>query len=82
MLLPTRQLTARPDGDGPAINPISPLRELGAYVVSGLASGIDTAAHTAAIEAQGRTAAVVGTPLGVYYPPENRALQDRITKDF
>ena len=51
-------------------------------VVSGLASGIDTAAHTAAIEAEGRTVAVIGTPLGVYYPPENRALQDHIAKDF
>ena len=51
-------------------------------VVSGLANGIDTAAHTAAIEAGGRTVAVIGTPLGVYYPPENRQMQDRIANDF
>jgi DNA processing protein len=51
-------------------------------VVSGLATGIDTAAHTAAIEADGRTVAVIGTPLGVYYPPENRELQNRIANDF
>jgi DNA processing protein len=51
-------------------------------VVSGLATGIDTAAHTAAIEANGRSIAVIGTPLGVYYPPENRELQDRIANDF
>jgi DNA processing protein len=51
-------------------------------VVSGLAAGVDTAALTAAIEAKGRTVAVIGTPLGEYYPPENRALQDHIASDF
>ena len=50
--------------------------------MSGLASGIDTAAHTATIDAGGRTVAVIGTPLGVYYPPENRQIQDRIANDF
>ncbi len=50
-------------------------------VVSGLAAGIDTAAHISAMEAGGHTIAVIGTPLGTYYPKENRALQSQIAKD-
>lgn len=50
-------------------------------VVSGLASGIDQAAHAAALEAGGTTIAVIGTPLGEYYPKENRALQDKIANE-
>lgn len=54
------------------------LVERGITVVAGLAAGIDTAAHLAALEAGGRTAAVIGTGITRYYPAENRALQDRI----
>jgi DNA processing protein len=50
-------------------------------VVSGLAKGIDTAALTSAMEAEGRIAAVIGTPLGVYYPKENKSLQDKIANE-
>ena len=50
----------------------------GVVVISGLAAGIDASAHRAAIEAGGRTIAVVGTPLEVAYPPENGELQEAI----
>jgi DNA processing protein len=49
-------------------------------VVSGLAKGVDSAAHNAAIERGGRTIAVVGTPLGVCYPKENLELQETIAR--
>jgi DNA processing protein len=58
------------------------LVEKGFTVVSGLAAGIDAAAHNAAIEAEGRTIAVIGTPIGVYYPKENEKLQRRIAEEF
>ena len=47
-------------------------------VVSGLAEGIDSSAHKAAIEANGQTIAVLGTPLDRVYPLKNLQLQDII----
>lgn len=47
-------------------------------VVSGLARGIDTAAHTGALRVNGDTTAVLANGLGIIYPPENRKLAERI----
>jgi len=51
-------------------------------IVSGLAQGVDTIAHTTAIENNGRTVAVIGTPISEVYPRQNTELQRQMATDY
>lgn len=54
------------------------LARIGLPVVSGLARGIDSAAHAASLRSGNRTLAVIGSGIDIIYPSENRGLADRI----
>jgi DNA processing protein len=56
------------------------LARVGVTVVSGLARGIDTAAHNGALQAKGRTVAVIGCGIDIMYPAENQKLADEIVE--
>ena len=50
-------------------------------IVSGLAKGIDTASHLSAIKTKTPTIAVIGTGLDIFYPLENRKIQEYLAKN-
>lgn len=69
------------DGIAAARGIAGDLANAGYTVFSGLAAGIDAAAHTATLAEGGRTVAVVGTGLRHCYPPQNSQLSRRIARE-
>jgi DNA processing protein len=71
-----------PEGKECAVQLARYFAQAGFTIVSGLAQGIDTAAHVAAVEAGGMTVAVLGTPLTACFPARNRDLQRKLAREF
>ncbi|ACT49431.1 DNA-processing protein DprA [Methylovorus glucosotrophus] len=71
---------ATPQGEKNAADFAQALCEQGYCVISGLALGIDGAAHQGALRAKGITIAVVGTGLDIVYPSKHRALAHQIVE--
>lgn len=72
--------TRRPTAYGTSVTLrlASDLAQRGLVIVSGLARGIDSAAHRGALEGRGATVAVLGTGADIIYPRENKKLADQI----
>lgn len=75
--------TRKPSADGVRRAQVLTQRlvEHGMIAVSGLAEGIDTVVHTTALDAGGRTVAVVGNGPDKFFPTSNRGLQERIAQE-
>jgi DNA processing protein len=71
---------ATPEGLRRAARMSAAMVDAGLCVVSGMAAGIDSSAHCAALEAGGRTVAVMGTGIDRRFPAENASLADRIVE--
>jgi DNA processing protein len=72
--------TPTPAGAFNARELASDLTRQGLTIISGMARGIDSEAHKGALEAHGRTVAVLGCGLDIPYPPENETLMQSITE--